>query len=214
MISSAKHYLDFETKEPEIDAMVGAIDMSGALDNVGVDDEIEEGLPKDYWAKKIPGGTDESVSEGIGTIALGIAGGLLLLKALGFAAKKVVGAIGRNVTLPKEKLLEVVQTMVKNVIAQSSGKKIDMLQLVALQSFLKDEINAGKITTVKQIIQVIEKLTKNSNKPVDESYEALVKKIKGQGKSEKAAKAIAGAVASYKAKGGGKGPTAKQKARG
>jgi hypothetical protein len=46
---------------------------------------------------------------------------------------------------------------------------------------------------------------------LEESYEALVKKIKGQGKSEKAAKAIAGAVASYKAKGGGKGPTAKQK---
>ena len=45
---------------------------------------------------------------------------------------------------------------------------------------------------------------------VDESYETLVKKIKGQGKSEKAAKSIAGAVASYKAKGGGKGPTAKQ----
>ena len=32
--------------------------------------------------------------------------------------------------------------------------------------------------------------------------------------AEKAAKAIAGAVASYKAKGGGKGPTSKQKARG
>ena len=41
---SAKHYLDFETKEPEIDAMVGAIDMSGALDNIGVEDEIEEGI--------------------------------------------------------------------------------------------------------------------------------------------------------------------------
>jgi hypothetical protein len=40
---SAKHYLDFETKEPQIDAMVGAIDMSGALDNIGVEDEIEEG---------------------------------------------------------------------------------------------------------------------------------------------------------------------------
>jgi hypothetical protein len=38
MVSSAKHYLDFETKEPEIDAMVGAIDMSGALDNVGVNE--------------------------------------------------------------------------------------------------------------------------------------------------------------------------------
>ncbi len=46
---------------------------------------------------------------------------------------------------------------------------------------------------------------------VDESYKTLVNKIKKQGKSEKAAKAIAGAVASYKAKGGGKGPTAKQK---
>jgi len=100
MISSAKHYLDFETKEPEIDAMVGAIDMSGALDNVGVD----EGLPKGYFKK--------------------------------------------------------------------------------------------------------------ATAELDESFEKLVGKLKGQGKSEKAAKAIAGAVASYKAKGGGKGPTAKQKARG
>jgi len=46
---------------------------------------------------------------------------------------------------------------------------------------------------------------------VDESYDTLVNKLKKQGKSKKAAKAIAGAVASYKAKGGGKGPTAKQK---
>ena len=44
-----------------------------------------------------------------------------------------------------------------------------------------------------------------------EDYDSLVKKIRKQGKSKKAAKAIAGAVASYKAKGGGKGPTAKQK---
>jgi len=88
----AKHYLDFELKEPQIDAMV---------DVAAEEDVIDEGLPKGFWAKKIPGG-------------------------------------------------------------------------------------------------------------LDESYETLVKKIKSQGKSEKAAKAIAGAVASYKAKGGGKGPTAKQ----
>ena len=89
----AKHYLDFEMKEPQIDAMV---------DVAAEEDVIDEGLPKGFWAKKIPGG-------------------------------------------------------------------------------------------------------------LDESYETLVKKITGQGKSEKAAKAIAGAVASYKAKGGGKGPTAKQR---
>jgi hypothetical protein len=46
---------------------------------------------------------------------------------------------------------------------------------------------------------------------LDEDYDSLVNKIKKQGKSEKASKAIAGAVASYKAKGGGKGPTAKQR---
>ncbi len=46
---------------------------------------------------------------------------------------------------------------------------------------------------------------------IEESYDSLVKKIRKQGKSKKAASAIAGAVASYKSKGGGKGPTAKQK---
>ena len=46
---------------------------------------------------------------------------------------------------------------------------------------------------------------------MEESYKTLVNKIKKQGKSEKASKAIAGAVASYKSKGGGSGPTAKQK---
>jgi hypothetical protein len=48
---------------------------------------------------------------------------------------------------------------------------------------------------------------------LEEDYDSFVSKLKKQGKSTKAAKAIAGAVASYKAKGGGKGPTAKQKKR-
>jgi len=48
---------------------------------------------------------------------------------------------------------------------------------------------------------------------LEESYATLVNKLKKQGKSEKAAKAIAGAMASYKAKGGGKGPTARQEKR-
>ena len=51
--------------------------------------------------------------------------------------------------------------------------------------------------------------------PLQQSYEVGSKrhsrKLKKQGKSAKAAGAIAGAMASYKAKGGGKGPTAKQK---
>jgi hypothetical protein len=46
---------------------------------------------------------------------------------------------------------------------------------------------------------------------MDESFKQLVSKLKKQGKSGKAATSIAGAVASYKAKGGGSGPTGKQK---
>ena len=95
----AKHYLDFEINEPQIDAMV---DVASEEDVIDID--IDEGLPKGYWDKKMDA---------------------------------------------------------------------------------KDEVS--------------------------EDYDSLVNKIKKQGKSEKAAKAIAGAVASYKAKGGGKGPTAKQK---
>jgi hypothetical protein len=37
---SAKHYLDFETKEPEIDAAVDVIDASDALNSTGI--EINE----------------------------------------------------------------------------------------------------------------------------------------------------------------------------
>jgi hypothetical protein len=107
MVSSAKHYLEFELKEPEIDAMVGVAtgeDIIPNIPSVPLEDEIEEGLPKGYFKK--------------------------------------------------------------------------------------------------------------ATAELDESFEKLVGKLKKQGKSEKAAKAIAGAVANYKAKGGGKGPTAKQKARG
>jgi hypothetical protein len=42
MISSAKHYLDFETKEPEIDAMMDAADDAGTFDNVGVEESIHD----------------------------------------------------------------------------------------------------------------------------------------------------------------------------
>ena len=55
-----------------------------------------------------------------------------------------------------------------------------------------------------------DKKMKAKDEGVSESYATLVNKIEKSGKSKKASKAIAGAVASYKAKGGGKGPTAKQ----
>ena len=47
MVSSAKHYLEFELKEPEIDAMVGVAAAEDIIPNVPtepLEDEIEEGI--------------------------------------------------------------------------------------------------------------------------------------------------------------------------
>jgi hypothetical protein len=42
MISSAKHYLDFETKEPAIDSMMDTVEDEGIFDNVGVEQPVFE----------------------------------------------------------------------------------------------------------------------------------------------------------------------------
>jgi hypothetical protein len=143
---SAKHYLDFETKEPQIDAMVGAIDMSGALDNIGVEDEIEEGnLGHNELASLEPEGGSWIVTY-------------------------------RTMDGKKEKVFTD-----------------------------EDEARAFMNTTVSEGLP--KGYFKKATAELDESFEKLVGKLKKGGKSEKAAKAIAGAVANYKAKGGGKGPT-------
>jgi hypothetical protein len=148
---SAKHYLDFETKEPQIDAMVGAIDMSGALDNIGVEDEIEEGnLGHNELASLEPEGGSWIVTY-------------------------------RTMDGKKEKVFT------------------DEDEARAFMGTVSEGLPKG--------------FFKKATAELDESFEKLVGKLKKGGKSEKAAKAIAGAVANYKAKGGGKGPTSKQKAR-
>ena len=51
----AKHYLDFELKEPEIDAMVSVAtdeDIIKSTPTEPLDLEIEEALPPGYWNKK------------------------------------------------------------------------------------------------------------------------------------------------------------------
>jgi hypothetical protein len=154
---SAKHYLDFETKEPQIDAMVGAIDMSGALDNIGVEDEIEEGnLGHNELASLEPEGGSWIVTY-------------------------------RTMDGKKEKTF-------------TDEDEARAFMANPIPSTVSEGLPKGYF--------------KKATAELDESFEKLVSKLEKGGKSEKAAKAIAGAVANYKAKGGGKGPTTKQKARG
>jgi hypothetical protein len=155
MVSSAKHYLEFELKEPEIDAMVGVATGEDIIPNIPsepLEDEIEEGIH------------DRDITSAPHTNVKGEMGAYDPAK--------------RAASLKK--------------LANFGSKKND------------DEIEEG----------LPKGYFKKATAELDESFEKLVGKLKKGGKSEKAAKAIAGAVANYKAKGGGKGPTAKQKARG
>ena len=159
---SAKHYLDFETKEPEIDAAVDVIDASDALDNVGVNEATEM-----YY----------------------------------HVIEDVDGEKGWQGAYDTQ---------------EEAEKRADKLQDMFPRSFFYVEAydSASEPYNITLEEGLPKGYFKKATAELDESFEKLVGKLKKGGKSEKAAKAIAGAVASYKAKGGGKGPTAKQKARG
>ena len=163
----AKHYLDFEIKEPEIDAAVDVIDMSGVLNNIGVEDEIEEVR--------------------------------MFHDPIGYEKPKLS---------PKDKIYtkEYKGNGVYDIF--KNGEKIKTIKggegdANAYINQLKRELEEG----------LPKGFWKKETAELDESFEKLVGKLEKQGKSKKAATAIAGAVAAYKAKGGGKGPTAKQKAK-
>ena len=175
---SAKHYLDFEIKEPEIDAAVDAM--------TGEEPEMEPEMEPQVMTVDLVG--DEDEIEEIGMIH----------DPKGYK---------KSEPNPKDKIYtkeykgDGVYDILKN------GEKIKTIKGG------EGEANAYINKLKKELEEGLSKGYWKEKIPggMDESYDTLVKKIKGQGKSEKAAKAIAGAVAAYKAKGGGKGPTAKQK---
>ena len=243
-ITSAKEYLEFELKEPAIDAMVDTLsenedstdeaekliiktleDEGGAagLDplvkaveklDMSKDDvvsllkkmakvklhkngdyilfPVNEGLPKGYWDKKMD--AKDEVKETLDDSAFDM-------------ADSIYDAIGG---------IEFKKAIVKAMSTDDAKLYLSaIMRDYALDEASTDYAKRRKKEKDSDYPKAYKKDPNYSpskdKKDVDESYNTLVNKIKKQGKSEKAAKAIAGAVASYKAKGGGKGPTAKQK---
>ena len=240
MISGAKHYLEFELKEPSIDAVVNRMDDIAPEIEIDVVDDIEEGnldpnetasleqegrfwivthrtmdgkkkkafqsedearkfyntldegLPKGYWDKKMD--AKDEVKETLDDSAFDM-------------ADSIYDAIGG---------IEFKKAIVKAMSTDDAKLYLSAI----MRDYALDEASTdyAKRRKKEKDSDYPEAYKKDPNyspskdkKDVDESYNTLVNKIKKQGKSEKAAKAIAGAVASYKAKDGGKGPTAKQK---
>ncbi len=246
MISGAKHYLEFELKEPTIDAMVDRMDDIAPEMEVDVVDDIEEvdgfnpkktddpqldrfrakgqleGLPKGYWDKKMD--AKDEVKETLDDSAFDMAdsiydaiGGMEFKKAIVKAmstddAKLYLSAIMRDYALNEridydEALnLRAIKSELEDEIAQLYR---DMEQEAEPEGGEVADRYGNALNKLEDRLAKVQKQLRDYD--MNESYNTLVNKIKKSGKSEKAAKAIAGAVASYKAKGGGKGPTAKQK---
>lgn len=228
MISGAKHYLEFELKEPAVDAVVDAtIDVvdeevsqlgtdddtgfqaslytpnemgaaavgresaSGAFESVSrnLAKKLKEGLPKGYWDKKIDA-KDEDQDGKVDEDLLKKGGKLSnALDALEAAAK--------DAKISGDKMKELFAKFKQEMAVNEEDRATRVDKMMSGEYDDEDYKDSKRYDDIRD--------------EVDESYDSLVKKIEKQGKSKKAAKAIAGAVASYKAKGGGKGPTAKQK---
>ena len=173
MISSAKHYLEFELKEPAVDAMV---------DRLSIGEDLDADINVNQSGTLGDAAIDRESASGAFEENLDMEAKIDALQRL----KR-----GEIDTLPSEE--DAKAALVKRVLDKLAKQKMEEgLPKGFFDKAMdaKDEDQDGK---------------------VDESYATLVNKLEKQGKGKKAAKAIAGAVASYKAKGGGKGPTAKQK---
>ena len=172
----AKHYLDFEVKEPAIDALVDKMDDIAPEMEIDVVDDIEE--VDNFNPKK----TDDPQLDS-------------------FRAK---GQLEGNLDPKETASLEQEGRFWVVTYRTMDGKESKPFQS-------EDEARKFYNTLDEGLPKGYWDKKMDAEDEIDESYNTLVNKIKKSGKSEKAAKAIAGAVASYKAKGGGKGPTAKQK---
>jgi len=141
-------------------------------------DAVQHYLEGEEYLDANQGESEEELDEGIGTIALGVASGLALLKALKFIGGKVLKGIAHNVPLPKEKLLEVVSLVIRKSM-QDGSSGINMFKIIGLKKFLEEKIEDGSFTTIKQIKQVIEKAAKlddsDLNEKLDEDYEPRTK---------------------------------------
>ena len=245
----AKHYLDFEIKEPQIDAMVDVaaeedvVDINEGVWSLGTSEQIQKAIQSLEMLQGMDVASIADSLEDDHKFYYNVIGDDTFHDELDSASRRAaMGQVdGTDISLSNaihraEELLAFVQKreglkeeeageadMVASDIQKAMNKhKGDDVKMYQLQK-ARTAMNKGDLEKAKKIAAryLEEGLPKgywdkkmDAKDEVNEDYEALVNKIKKQGKSEKAAKAIAGAVASYKAKGGGKGPTAKQKARG
>jgi hypothetical protein len=197
MLVSAKHYLDFETKEPEIDAMVDVIDQSGALDNVGVEEDLYEGI--EFNTSKYKGAHGKE-PKGTGVWAFKVGDEEFMTKSMSYAdakkeaAKKAKEKGARSVTVLSElkKEEDKVDTITMDVplfIRMLEYSREDAAEDMDLHDVTEKAIALGKergilqMDDYKEIINAAEEV--NEGQP-DYSEELSLRLYKLKGKIQDA----------------------------
>ncbi len=121
------------------------------------------------------------LNEDFVTISLGIAIGSLLLRGISFLLKKFGQSVKLNTKIGSQKLKEIINKLISDSILKTSSPKIKD-NLLNFQLYIKSEIDNGNITTMKELIDEIEKAKRGKlkvpkNVYLEESYKKIIRNM-------------------------------------
>ena len=229
-IVGAAEYLEFELKEPAIDAVVDRVapleievdplgetveDFITSVDDLTEADEIELSIPSSLLTSL---NSVVKTPKTLASVIVRLYDAIQNKEATDFSKNAKFGkALELIKSLADEKEEEVTDDEKENTSESfnSLAKKVDKQKGVDKEYAGKI---AGKIANIKRkgggSGPTAKQKKRMSEDETNESFGSLAKKIdKQKGKSKKDAANIAGYIANIKRKGGGSGPTAKQKKR-
>jgi len=220
-VVGAAEYLDFELKEPAIDAVVDTVEpLEIEVDPLGetvedyitsVDDLTEVEIPSALLTKI---NAEVKSPKSFASLMVNLYNAIQDKESIDFSKNQ---KFGRALSFLKdladdeeevadEKVDESFGSLAKKIDKQKGKSKKDAANIAGYIANIKRK-GGGSGPTAKQKKRMAEDET-------NESFSSLAKKIdKQKGKSKKDAANIAGYIANIKRKGGGSGPTAKQKKR-
>jgi len=220
-VVGAAEYLDFELKEPAIDAVVDTVEpLEIEVDPLGetvedyitsVDDLTEVEIPSALLTKI---NAEVKSPKSFASLMVNLYNAIHDKESIDFSKNQ---KFGRALSFLKdladdeeevadEKVDESFGSLAKKIDKQKGKSKKDAANIAGYIANIKRK-GGGSGPTAKQKKRMAEDET-------NESFSSLAKKIdKQKGKSKKDAANIAGYIANIKRKGGGSGPTAKQKKR-
>ena len=218
-IVGAAEYLDFELKEPAIDAVVDRVaPLEIEVDPLGetvedkitsVDDLTEVELPSSVLMKM---NQEVKSPKTMAKIMVGLYDAIQTKEGIDYSKNQKF-----------KRALSFLKDLADDEEVSTDGEEESVEEMSNANSNYGSNDNSNERSNTnpssysglkKFVAEKIAKDLKDANGEIDESFNSLAKKVdKQKGVDKEYAGKIAGKIANIKRKGGGKGPTAKQKKR-